>query len=120
MQSIPPETGAPETVLDPEGKVFRPLTVAVYRDTTNPKITVALSRWQPTDEERAQIAAGEDFYVAQLTDSNAVSALSVHVGPSIYLVGKDVLERAPHEDPPQWLVVDEPPETIPTDSEGAE
>lgn len=113
MQSVTPATGAPETTLDPEGKVFLPLPVAVYRDLDNPKITVIVSRWQPSDEERAAIAAGEDIYVAQLTDTNSVSALRVRIGAGEYQVSATEVEVDPTYD-----VLSN--ETIPTDSEGAE
>lgn len=114
MESVRPATGAPELVLDPDATVFQPLTVAIYRDDARPQVVVVLSRWQPTDDERAAVAAGEDVYVAQLTETNAVSALRVSIGPAGYEV-----------DPAQ-LVSTEPEygaagnEGPPTDSEGAE
>ena len=100
MQAISPNTGAPEELLDPEGKVFNPLPAALYQDADRPNITVVLTRWQPTPEERAAVAAGEDIYVAQLADDNTVSALKVTVGGRDYHVAAR--------------------ETVPTDSEGAE
>ena len=44
MQAISPNTGAPEELLDPEGKVFNPLPAALYQDAVRPNITDVLTR----------------------------------------------------------------------------
>ena len=77
MHVISPNTGAPESVLDPEGKVFNPLPVALYRDAADPKITVVLTRWQPSDEERAALHAAfergsEQARLGQVVDADEV------------------------------------------------
>jgi len=84
MRPIAPRTGAPEQTFAEKQEEYLPITVGMYRyqDGTRGHLT----RWQPTAEERAAIAAGEDIYVLQLNFGTPMTPLLVRCGPSEFLV----------------------------------
>jgi hypothetical protein len=80
MRPIAPRTGAPEVTVAEHQHEFATITAARYEvspgEGIRPMRTMVL-RYTMSPEERAQIAAGEDIYIAML---GGVVAHSVHCG----------------------------------------
>jgi hypothetical protein len=47
-----------------------------------------ITRWQPSDEERALIAAGEDLYLTILTFNQPMQPILLTAGPVNWAVGQ--------------------------------
>lgn len=78
MRMVAPRTGAPEITLAEEQTELRPMVVARYDYEEG---EVLLSRWRLTDEERQQIADGEDIYLGVLTFGMPMQPVAIQVGP---------------------------------------
>lgn len=84
MRPIAPRTGAPEVTVAEEQLEYLPITVARYEFTDGSK--GILTRWTLTPEERARIAAGEDFYVMQLNFGSPMTPMEARVGAADWTV----------------------------------
>lgn len=84
MRMVAPRTGAPELTLAEEQPEYSPLVVARYVDAQG--VEHLLSRWRLTDEERAQIASGEDLYLCLLTHGQPLQPIMMQVGPEEWVV----------------------------------
>ncbi|HKB54416.1 MAG TPA: hypothetical protein VKD22_10470 [Ramlibacter sp.] len=82
MRMIAPRTGAREITLAEDQLEYSTLTVAVYNDKGTPGVgpRVLVSRWTLTPEERAQVAAGEDVFVALQTGPTPMQPIIVDIG----------------------------------------
>jgi hypothetical protein len=80
MKFIAPRTGAPERTIAENQPQYQPITVAMYRNSDYPEATEFLTRLTITKEERAQIAAGEDIFIAELCFGPRFTPLMVQVG----------------------------------------
>lgn len=91
MRAVAPRTGAVEVTIAEDQLEYQPLVVACYH---MPEAggQGMLTRWQPSPEERARIAAGEDIYICQLVfgDNARFTPMAVRCGP-----GEFQLEGAP-------------------------
>lgn len=94
LRPVPPDTGAPEVVLAKDQPEYLPLPAALYQYTEHgPDALMYATRWTLTDEQRLQIAEGEDIYVTQL-----VFLQDRRFAPTMVLVGPQWLKVTP-EDP---------------------
>ncbi len=84
MRAIAPRTGAPEATIAEEQPEYMPITVALYQYADGS--CGILTRWQPSAAERSAIAAGEDIFVHQLHFREAMTPLSVRIGPGDFTV----------------------------------
>lgn len=75
---IAPRTGHTETTIAEDQLEYLPITVNVFRH-DNGSATI-LTRWQPTPDERARIAAGEDVFVSQANFGGGMTPMMVHTG----------------------------------------
>lgn len=90
MRAIAPRTGAPEMTIAEEQEEYLPITIALYWSGVG-ETKIFLTRWQPSTEERAAIAAGEDIYVSQLVFPDAsgrqlMTPMGVQCGPQGFTV----------------------------------
>lgn len=78
MRPVAPRVGLPEVTLAEEQAEYAPVTVAVvtYEDGTQGLMT----RWRPTEDERALIAAGADLYLTLLTFGRPMQPIHLKVG----------------------------------------
>ena len=81
---VAPRTGAEEITIAEDQLEYRPLVAAVYR--TEDGQPLLLTRWRFTEEERQQIAGGEDLYLAVLTFGKPLQPLALQIGPEGYVV----------------------------------
>lgn len=83
MRAVAPRTGHREVTFAEDQEEYQPITVAVreYADCLG-----LITRWKPTEEERARIAAGEDIYIEQLSFNNRMTPLTVRCGPGDWRV----------------------------------
>lgn len=84
MRAIAPGTGAPEVTVAENQPEYETVVVAVYRHERN--VRTLLTRWQPTPDERAAIARGEDIYVGQLNGGGPMTPLVVTAGALEWVV----------------------------------
>lgn len=84
MRAIAPRTGAPEQTIAENQEQYLPITVALYSYTDGSR--GILTRWTPSAEERAAIAAGEDIYVLQLNFGGPMTPMSARIGPGDWKV----------------------------------
>ncbi len=84
MRAIAPRTGAPEQTFAEDQLEYQPITVAIYADERGNR--TLLTRWQPSVEERAAIASGEDIYIAQWVFRNPMTPMNVTIGPGDWTV----------------------------------
>jgi len=91
MRMIAPRTGAPEVSLAEDQLEYATLTVAVYNGNGTPGAgpRVLVSRWTLTSEERAQVAAGEDVFVALLTGAAPMQPIIVDIGARRWTAPED-------------------------------
>lgn len=84
MRPVAPRTGHDEVTYAEDQEAYQPITVAVrpYADCVG-----LITRWKPTDAERAAIARGEDLYIEQLSFNNRMTPLTVRCGPGDWQVG---------------------------------
>jgi hypothetical protein len=85
MHSVAPRTGPDEVNVAEEQHEYRQLVAAPYMHTYAERLPPAytlLTRWRFTPEDRVQVAAGEDLYLAVLTFGNPLQPLNIQVGPS--------------------------------------
>ena len=83
MRMIAPRTGHPaahEVTVAEEQLEYLPITVERYTH-DNGSVTI-LTRWTPSAEQRAAIAAGSDVYVTQLNFGAPMTPMAVYCGAS--------------------------------------
>jgi hypothetical protein len=93
MRAIAPRTGAAEMTIAEEQEEYLPITIALYWSDT-PGAKIFLTRWQPSAEERAAIAAGEDIYVGQMIfpdekGRELMTPMMVQCGPQGFTVAEN-------------------------------
>lgn len=88
MNTVQPMTGAHEITLAVDQPQYDPLVIGAYYNTAL-QSPVFLSRWKPTEEERARIAAGEDLYLSVNTFGGAFPPVGLQVGPEGWVVGAE-------------------------------
>lgn len=80
MRPIGPRTGAPEVTIAEDQLEYMPLVAAVYEFKGGGY--GYLTRWTLSDDERRQIAEGEDVYIAEmLPEGLPFTPLTVDIGP---------------------------------------
>lgn len=78
MRMIAPRTGHEEFTVAEDQLQYSPLVVNRIQYTDG---LVILARFQPSEEERKRIAAGDDVFVGQLNFGSPMTPLIVQVGP---------------------------------------
>ena len=77
-RAIAPRVGCPEIMLAEEQEDY--LTVCVAMVAYNDGTVGAMTRWVLSDEERAQVAAGEDVYLTLLTFGQPMQPITLEIG----------------------------------------
>lgn len=94
MNTVQPMTGAHEITLAVNQPQYDPLVIGAYYS-SELQSPVFLSRWKPTEEERARIAAGEDLYLSVNTFGRPFPPVSLQVGPEGWMVGATYSDISP-------------------------
>lgn len=115
MKAIAPDLAGINATLSGEAKT----PVSLFKDPRLPEGTlIIVSRWQPSEEERALLIAGEDIYIAQLSDNENVQTINVFIDPSPFKVGAPLPDAT--GEPGEVEPTVGPHNTVPADSEGGE
>lgn len=83
MNNVPPDLGWPQQLIGEGAGFCDPVTFAF---TPHEGRTRAITRWQPTEDERRAIAEGKDLYVVTYV-SDAVHLHELYVGGEILAKG---------------------------------
>lgn len=89
MRMVRPRLDAPQITIAENQEEFLPVTAALVRNTDFPAVPIGEGReantlvlaFRPTNDERRQIAAGEDIYLAMLTFMRPMQGVILSVGP---------------------------------------
>lgn len=94
MNTVQPLTGVHEIALAVDQPQYEALVIGAYYNNALGS-PVFLSRWKPTDEERARIAAGEDLYLSVNTFGGPFPPVGLQVGPEGWVVGATYADISP-------------------------
>lgn len=88
MHMVSPRTGAEEITVAEDQLDYKPLVAAFYKNPDG--VPILLTRWRFTEDERRQLAAGEDLYLGVLTFGQPLQPLIPGVGPGGWLIPAEV------------------------------
>jgi hypothetical protein len=87
MRMVRPKLDAPQITIGEEQDEFKPITAALVRNSLYPAVktehgpmNAIVLAFRPSDEERAQLVAGEDIYVSLLTFMQPMQGIIVSAG----------------------------------------
>lgn len=96
MKSVPSKLAGPKRIIARGQKGFREVEATLVRHPKYPapmvqieghaiprELNAVVLCFRPSDVERAQLAAGEDLYIAMLTFMQPMQGINVYVGPEV-------------------------------------